>query len=328
MLSLKHNFDDRKIFVIGTDIRDEDYDAGYINGFRKVPMCSSPYYIDTILSICISEHINVVIPTNTMELESFDARRNEFEYHGISVACTSGFLSDVNSKDSLHNLMKKINVNYLPSSVINSVEDAERFIRRQGPDKTFCVKQLHNCGARGFRIITTSPPSCPTDKGTNRIPVSALDDVLKAEGSMLMQEYLTGDEYSADMFCDNGEILFFALRKNEVMVNGVAQKSVVVREIPEITYMCEKVVYAAKLCGVVGFDIKCSSDGQPYIIDCNPRLTATVSVVAYAGLNLPYLAVKYALKEPLPRESVKLRYGAACRRVMTDIFYNGGSVKW
>mgnify|MGYP000599909803 CR=1 FL=1 len=42
-----------------------------------------------------------------------------------------------------------------------------------------------------------------------------------------------------------------------------------------------------------GFDLKENSDGVPYIIDINPRLTATVSLIQKAGLNLPYYGYRY-----------------------------------
>ena len=52
--------------------------------------------------------------------------------------------------------------------------------------------------------------------------------------------------------------------------------------------------------------------GVPMLMDINPRLTATVSVIAAAGINLPYLRVKQLLGEDLPK--CNLRYGTTLVR--------------
>ena len=55
----------------------------------------------------------------------------------------------------------------------------------------------------------------------------------------------------------------------------------------------------------IGFDLKEDKNGKPYIMECNPRMTAGIPMFMAAGINLPYLCVKKIMGEELPELSIK-----------------------
>lgn len=61
-----------------------------------------------------------------------------------------------------------------------------------------------------------------------------------------------------------------------------------------------------------------NADGVPVLMDINPRLTATVSVIAAGGVNLPYLRIKQLLGEDLPECHVV--YGTRLKRRYLEHF--------
>ncbi len=63
-------------------------------------------------------------------------------------------------------------------------------------------------------------------------------------------------------------------------------------------------------------------------MDINPRITATVSLFAAAGLNLPYLRIKQLLNETLPK--CEVHYGTRLKRRYDEIFTdaNGKLINW
>ena len=79
-----------------------------------------------------------------------------------------------------------------------------------------------------------------------------------------------------------------------------------------IETLCRAITESLKLDGNIGFDILERADGTPFIVECNPRLTAGIPVFRMAGVNLPYLNVKRLLGEPLPE--CHLRIGTIVRR--------------
>jgi carbamoyl-phosphate synthase large subunit len=86
-------------------------------------------------------------------------------------------------------------------------------------------------------------------------------------------------------------------------------------------------VKALKMSGNVGFDFMRNDAGEAVLMDINPRITATVSVIAAAGLNLIYMRVKQLLGEELPE--VNIDYGTFLRRRYLETFTDskGGLIR-
>ena len=84
--------------------------------------------------------------------------------------------------------------------------------------------------------------------------------------------------------------------------------------------MCVEVCRLLHLDGNVGFDVKVDEYGNPFIIDINPRYTATISLSAHAGLNLAYYGFLHSLGRELPAEFPKERIGARIERRLADYF--------
>ena len=70
--------------------------------------------------------------------------------------------------------------------------------------------------------------------------------------------------------------------------------------------------------GNVGFDFMRNDKGEAVLMDINPRITATVSVIAASGVNLIYLRVKQLLGEELPK--VTPVFGTRLRRRYDEMF--------
>ena len=97
--------------------------------------------------------------------------------------------------------------------------------------------------------------------------------------------------------------------ENVVSMMSIAQSLLLLRLILLETSKARK---ALKLDGNIGLDFMKNTEGVPVLMDINPRITATVSVIAAAGLNLPYLRIKQLLGEHLPVCNVD--YGTRLKR--------------
>lgn len=315
------------IRVVGVDVRPMLCNFVGVDSFYQVPRSDDPAYLGTILEICMKEHVDVVIPLNTMELIPFENAKSFFADHNIKVMTAGTGLNFVNDKESFALFCKAKDIPSPLQETFTDYQLAKEFVLEHD-DITLCCKKPDSCGARGFHVIGTPGKVDAVAKDQNVISVDALQQIIKNEGRVLIQEYLPGDEYTVDILAHHGRAMLACIKKNSCMENGVAMVSEVVDE-PSVLPLCVKVVRAAMLDGNVGFDLKLSADGTPYIIDVNPRLTATVSLCRAAGLNLPYLGLRKALQKPLP----PIKYptvGWKCYRRIEDHFippegvgYNG-----
>ena len=60
---------------------------------------------------------------------------------------------------------------------------------------------------------------------------------------------------------------------------------------------CTEVTEKLGLEGNISFDLRERENGEPIIMECNPRISAGVSAFELAGVNLLYINVKSALGE-------------------------------
>ena len=318
----KNNPDNRPIRVIGCDMNDMVYNFVGVDKFYKVSRCDTdpPLYVSELLRICHEEKVDILIPFNTNELEPISWCIEDFESIGTKV-----LVSDIKALDIANDKIRFLEhfcgdiptPKYLATS---SYGELKAFLRKN-KGKTFTIKQRHSCGSRGFRIIGKDEGLLDTKPNGVFIQDEELRKLLGGSEEFLIQEYLPGDEYTVDLVVDHGEVLYAACKLNSNMENGVARLSTIYPPLPSVMWPCRYVCKALKLHGNIGFDLKCDQYAKPYIIDCNPRMTATVSLVAKAGINMPYIALQLALGEPV-RDDYQLKYGTSIVRRIKDYYFD------
>ena len=317
----KNNEDDMNITVVGTDMEKMEDNFTGIDVFYKVGRCKEKGYVDDILSICLLEKVDVLIPFNTLELELFAERKNEFEEKGIKVMVASGELSTANDKIKMKDFLATTDIRRPIEFSSEYFHEALNKIHLY--DKTLCVKQRQGCGGRGFRIIGSEDYDTQDKPSGSYISIEDLEQLFLPFGGqeVLFQEYLPGKEYTVDMLVNKGEFVCGAVKENSCMENGVARRSTIV-ECPEAMEQCKEICRLLELDGCIGFDLKCGEDGYPYVIDINPRLTATVSLLKAGGLNLPWLALKKVLGMDYQYNNMYAELGTTIVRRLADFYYD------
>ena len=320
--SVKNN-GERKIRLIGADMNHDDTILQMFDQYYQVPRGDDPGYADALLDICIKEQVDVVIPIMSVELETLAKNADKFKAAGVALSVSRlEALKIANNKLALFEFMEENGIPTPKFCCVNSVEDVDRAIAHIGVPVVF--KTNEGSGSRGMRII--DPSKSRFDILFHEKPTSAyvtLQDFKETlqEGQMppmMAMEYLPGHEYTVDMLCDNGKVLYNMCRRGlnvqtSIILDGVVEDK------PEITNLCAMVAEKLKLTGNIGFDVKERADGTPVIMECNPRATAGVSEFTASGVNLLYLNVKRCLGEPLPE--VNPKYGVIMKRRYQEMYW-------
>ena len=256
--SIRNN-GERKIRLIGADMNHDDTILQMFDQYYQVPRGDDPAYADVILDICRKEQVDVVIPIMSVELVTLAQNREKFEEAGVTLSVSSlEALKIANNKLALFEYMRE---NKIPSPKfcpVNSVEDVDPAIEAVGLPVVF--KTNEGSGSRGMRII--DPGKSRFDILFHEKPTSAyvtLKDFKETlqEGDMpkmLAMEYLPGHEYSVDLLCDNGKVLYGLCRRGlnvqtSIILDGVVEDK------PEIIRLCSQVAQQLKLTGNIGFDV-------------------------------------------------------------------------
>ncbi len=311
---------ERNIEIIGVDMNEMKHNFVGLDKCYKVGRCMDEGYIDNILEIAKKEKVDVVIPFNTLELDIFAERKQEFEECGIKVMVsgTPYNLPIANSKMKSGSFMVANDISTPQTVVVKSYEEVKNMLDRN-PNEIFCIKQFKGCGGRGFGIIGSKKDNS-IDKQS--VPILNEEDLRKmfSDGNMyLMQKYIKGKELTVDCLVDKGKVIYSITKENDCMENGVARQSKVISS-PIAEEECRKFCELLKLQGNVGFDLMMDGN-KPMIIDVNPRITATISLIHQAGINLPYMALKLLLNEPI-EEDLTPKYGTSLHRRIEDYFFD------
>ena len=330
------NNGEHDIKLIGVDMREDVPFANMLDGFYQIPPAKDDNFINAILDICIKEDIQFVLPIITRELEKFSASVDLFSKHGIKVAVMEyDNLCLVNNKAKLLEALTNKGVECPKFVVANTVEEIKQGCDKMGyPNNPVCVKRTFGNGSRGVRILDESVSKYDlffNEKPNSMITTySNIIDTLSEKPTipeMMVMEYLPGEEYSVDILADKGEIIYMVGRTNTVVISSIPQESVLI--VDEKAYeMSKKIVKALNLSGNVGIDFRMNKDNEPRIMEINPRLTATIVLNAVAGINFPYLTLKYYMGEKMPELNIK--YGTKVKKKTIEEFYDneGNSIEF
>lgn len=319
--SIRNN-GERKIRLIGADMNHDDTILEMFDRYYQVPRGDDPRYADAIVDICVREQVDIVIPIMSVELVTLARNVEKFEKAGVILSVSDlEPLQIANDKLALFEFMQAKDLPVPRFCPVNCVADVDKALEKVGVPAVF--KTTEGSGSRGMRII--DPGKSRFDILFHEKPTSAyvtLQDFKETlqEGDMpqmLAMEYLPGHEYSVDLLCDHGKVLYSMCRRGlnvqtSIILDGVVEDK------PEITGLCSRVAEALKLTGNIGFDVKERADGTPVIMECNPRATAGISEFTASGVNLLYLNIKRCLGEAVPELTPK--YGVIMKRRYQEMY--------
>ena len=322
---LKNN-GERNVYVIGTDMKADATINQMCDVVRLVPAATATNYVDELLKVCKEEHVDVLIPGISQELPELQKRRTEFDAIGTKVSVSDGKgLLIANDKIALYEYMKENGFSIPNFRTVESIEEFERACSEIGfPQKAICVKMKDGSGSRGIRLI--DPKKSRFDIFVGEKPNSFFTtyediiSILKEANQipqLMVMDYLPGMEYSVDLLADHGKTLYIVGRESNIINASIPQEATLVynKEAYEIS---KKIVEYLKLDGNVDLDFKFDENGHPQLMEINPRLAATLSVIAAGGCNLLYLRVKQLLGEKLPK--VTVNYGVKLKRRYYELF--------
>ncbi len=126
---------------------------------------------------------------------------------------------------------------------------------------------------------------------------SAIEAFTKLGVAALFQQYLPGRREAVSFLFANGQVYarFAQWAKRTVPPLGgtsVLRQSIAVP--PDIGEQAERLVRTIELEGNSEVEFRRSSDGTPYLMEINPRLSASVEVAVRAGVDFPYRLYQWA----------------------------------
>jgi len=197
------------------------------------------------------------------------------------------------SRERIENLGCKIFVS--DPKVIDTCQDKFKFYKHLKQtnvplpltfSKDMILKPKRGSGSRGIKVIESQ--------------------------DCIIQEYLSGKEYTVDVFCDmSSKMISHVIRERVATKAGISTKSKVVQD-KNISSIIEKVIKHLPIKGPACIQLKEDENGMPHVIECNPRLGGGTYVSTLAGVNCADIYINILLNKPntkqKPKKIVVTRY--------------------
>lgn len=307
---LVRNEDGRKVNIVAVNM-DGNKLLRHGTTYQYIaPPITDPGYIPFLKKVCKETHTDIIIPYITAELELMAKHRKEFEKIGVKVSVASGrVLRVLNSKEKFG---KKFSKHAPDQYFIDKVQDAEKICKEYfGIGKKLCCKISGKCGGTGFCIIDNEKAydiSLYNRCGVNRyISEEDLYKIVETGNKVILQEYIEGVDYSVCVLADHGKILNMAGYAGFDMEFGAVVNGQIVSN-EKAFDIVRKIVRRLRVDGNACFDFILEGVGKESeievlqkapvkLLECNPRINASIGFCWHAGMNLVYLRCKQLLGE-------------------------------
>ena len=250
-------------------------------------------YLDWCLNFCSENRIGIFVPGKEASLIS--SARDKFFAFETRVLCAA-------SQDVLHLLHNKarfyqtVDLERTPPAAFRVFENVAQFElayrELRGSHEQLCVKPSVSVYGLGFSVIDEERSSAQLllEGVQHHIGLDDLRLGLAAMGefrTMLVMEYLDGNEYSVDCIGDDGRLACAIPRKKSLRI-GQGQTIDLRGDILESV---RRLTFAYGLNGVFNVQFREGRNGLR-LLEINPRMSGGIAMACMAGPNLPYLALR------------------------------------
>ena len=245
-----------------------------------IPRGEADSYTAFVLELCERLEIAVLIPTVDSELIPLAGERGAFAAAGTELVLASEqTLRICLDKWALHRRCQGA-VRVPRSLLVDAAFDPSL------PELPVIVKPRVGSGSRGIRLVE------------RRDELERLD----RDGTLLVQENLPGPEYSLDVLArSDGRVIAVVPRARLKVDSGIAVTGRTVHD-EGLQAIGREVAERIGLTSVANVQVKEAVDGEPALLEVNPRFPGTMPLTVASGVNMPKLCVDDALGSPLPKE--------------------------
>lgn len=236
-----------------------------------VPRMTEPGYLETILDICREKKITGVFSLIDPELTLLAEHREEFLAVGTTPIISSPEAVAL-SFDKYQMFLKLTELGFPTARCFMDPAAFERAVEDGEMSYPVFIKP-----ARGSASININKVSCREEA----------ELLCRLNDDMMIQEYMDGTEYGADVYIDmiTGKVTSIFVKEKIKMRAGETDKAVSVKD-GRLFDLIKDFVETIGFCGIIDIDIF-KVDGEYYISEVNPRFGGGYPHAYACGVNVP-----------------------------------------
>jgi carbamoyl-phosphate synthase large subunit len=243
-----------------------------------IPAGAAPDFTDVLLARCLALGVDVILPTVDDELRPLARARETFAAAGIDLLLAPTAALDV--------ILDKLLLAQRCAGVVR-VPRTEPFGALLDP-------------AEWSYPVVVKPRTGSGSRGVTTVGSAAELAALTRSASLIVQEFLPGEEYSVDVLADaGGHVIASVPRLRARVDSGVSVGGRTVHD-PEVEGFGRAVAEATGITYVANVQCKRDRDGVPGLLEVNPRMPGTLGLTIASGVDMPRLALASLLGQPVP----------------------------
>ena len=276
----------------------------------EVPNVNSDNYILTLLDICKSENISLVVSLFDIDLPYLAKSKDKFDELGTCLVVSDKEVIDIaNDKWSTYNFLIK---NKLPTpQTYKSLLSFKDAVAKKEIGFPVVIKPRWGMGslsvykAENMEDVTFFITYC------QRAIQSSYLNILSTQldESVLVQQYITGKEFGVDVFNDLNSKRLVTVAKEKIAMRSGETDAAIVVDNPLIQSIANNLGDKLGHIGNLDIDILLDDLGNPYILEFNARFGGGYPFSHLAGVDFPSLLIQMAQGVDLDECLLKYKVG-------------------
>jgi len=248
-------FAERGCRVVGTDMAAASSAAAH---FRLVPAARDPAFPAALLELVERERASLAVITVTEELPVAARLKAELRRRGCAISISDPPGTDLAADKLL----------------------TARALARAG----VAVPRSFDAGARDEAVRALGFPLLSKPRlgrgGRGVVVHRSPDDLDRAHGDVVWQEFLPGEEFDVNLFVEaaGGRAPAAVVLRKTGLKDGLVGNALGVERVlrPDLRDLAVRAALALRLEGPLDLDVRLASDGAPAVLEVNARLGANV----------------------------------------------------
>lgn len=320
------------IRIIATHQRPDVPAASVADHFELEPtgLTGAEDYVQWALAFVKRYHVDVLIAHN--HTVALSESRSRFAEIGCTVitAGSGEAIRLLKSKTATYDAVRQaggLGIQIPECIVVNDAESVIAALEKlRLRHKTVCFKPSVDLGGHGFRIVTDMGAGYPQPYNGDALPMT-IDEaraylatlVVDPEPfpEIMVMPYLNGPEYSLDCLAKDGKLIAAVSRSKSQ--GGIDE---VIADEPEMRAQAAALTELFGLDGLYNVQFLESETGERYLLEINARMAGGIYWGAYAGVLIPYWAIRLALGTAtvadIPQLVGSIRVDRKTRTVISD----------
>lgn len=274
-----------------------------------VPPIVHPEYIDTMLSICVDNEVDLLLTLYDLDVVALAGARESFKEKGTYALVPPLEVAEM-ALDKWQTQYIATKIGMRSPKTFLSLEDVLGAIDIGDVQFPLIIKPRYGMASIGIEVVYDKKELHLIAEllalRTNPDYRSKIS--INNSTEFLFQEYLGGEEFGIDVLNDlSGHYVNSYVKQKMSRSQGETNSIITVRD-PEIEKECEKLASALDFGGVIDVDI-IRHDNALYLLEINPRFGGMYPFTHVAGVNIPAAIIAWMKHEQPKPEWLEMRTG-------------------